>query len=122
MKELLLEMRILKNKYLALKSNPKKTKAAKEKRLDAMRLLRREFLVLTEKLDFTGFDIRALNLLAPSSGPWCLVDAENFKDEGNYFSFNFKDDTTRYVGEYSLLDDKCGIDNLKQLEKQAGLV
>lgn len=110
--ELFKKLELLKKDYIKLKYNTKKTKTANDKRFDKMRLLRRKFNELQRLIDWSRIDVSKLNLMSPGAGPWCLLKTENYINHGFYFSFNFIGDNTRYVGEYSLLDDKCGIDNL----------
>lgn len=121
---LIANMADLKQQYEKLQEQARnlKTASAREKRFDSMRTVRRAFSELQSQLDWSQFDIRDLNLMAPASGPWALRDAENFECMGWWFSFNFKGDSTKYVGEFSLLDNKCGIDNLKQLTKQLTVI
>lgn len=119
MKELLLQLTTLKNDYKALQAKLRtlKTKAAQNKAYDAMRSVRREFNQLSYTIDWTKVDMSKMNLMAPSSGPWCLIEATDFRHEGSFISFKFPDNV-RYVGEYSLIDDKCGFDNLAIISKQ----
>ena len=101
-----------------------KTKAAREKRWDAMRKIKVEFSMAMDDLDFSNVDFKALNVMAIVGGPYCTIDAENFEvmeHFGNAFgvSFNIKGNPSRYAGIVYLLDDKCGIDNLEILNKKA---
>lgn len=119
MKDLLNQLTNLKNDYNALRTKAcnLKTKKAQQKVYDSMRLVRREFNLLSYTIDWSRVDMSKMNLMAPSSGPWCLLEATDFKHEGTFISFMFPDGD-RYVGEYSLLDDKCGFDNLAIISKQ----
>lgn len=119
MKDLLLKLTTLKNDYKALQSKvcTLKTKKAQEKVYDSMRVVKREFNLLSYEIDWSQVDMGKMNLMAPSSGPWCLLEATDFKHEGTYISFMFPDNT-RYVGEYSLMDNSCGFDNLAIISKQ----
>ena len=118
-KELLNKMLVLKEKYKKLSSKHYKTEAAKRKNLDAMFEVRKQFKLLQEEIDWSMIDVSKMNLMVPCGGPICLIDCYDFKLEGSwYFSFSIKGDRDRYVGEFSLLEDKCGIDNLAIIIKQ----
>jgi hypothetical protein len=119
MKDLIAQLTELKASYKAQmnKGRALKTKAAQSKAFDKSRDIRREFCLLSKELDLNQFDMSLMNLMCPCAGPWFLGEATDFRNEGNYISFALPDGK-RYVGEYSLIDDKCGFDNLAILAKQ----
>lgn len=112
----LLELKTSYNNQL-VKARKLKTKAAQKKAFDVARLIRRDFSILSHDLDLNQFDMSKMNLMCPCAGPWCLTDASDFKHEGLYVSFKMPDGI-RYVGEYSLIDNQCGLDNLAILANQ----
>jgi hypothetical protein len=118
--KLLSQLNTLKNEYVTFKYNPKKTRKANERRFDRMRAIRYEVLELQDVLfEQYGDHIpyNQLNLMVPCAGPWALQDTHDFQYHGNYLSFRFNDETPRYVGEFNILDDMCGIDNLDVIIK-----
>lgn len=100
-----------------------KTKTAKEKRREKIIQLRREFNKLAyDQLypHLNSFNLFKLNLMAPGGGPWANFEfktAIHEHDQNRYITLVCWDGT-KYVGEFSLLDDKCGIDNLAKLSDQ----
>lgn len=115
---LLEDLKKIKDEYLELKYRHYKTKKANQNRFDKLHDLRLRFLNLSYEINWSNIDVSKLNLMAPHAGPWHLLHAHDFKNEGFYFSFKFKGSDDRYVGEYSLLENKCGIDNLKIIINQ----
>ena len=113
-----IEIRNIKAKYLEQlkKAQNTKNKKTAEKYRDKAQYFRRMIAEELIQWDFSGLDFKQLNVMAPGAGPYCLVDAYDFKVEknlGSMLHISFCYESTRYAGYVHWVDDKCGIDNMK---------
>lgn len=115
------KMMEIKDKFNALKCP--KTKAAKEKYWDKQVSLRREMLALVkanqdEVSQLVVKHHASLNVMAPVGGPIHTAGAsvELYSANGLYFTLSLDG---KYVGLVHLMENSCGMDNVKLLAKVA---
>ena len=112
----------LKNQYQALtkKAASLKTKAARQKCWDKKRSVKLEFNDLSKTATYTTDQLKKLNIMAMVGGPMHVTPAIKIEVEVNYGStlqvaITYPNQESRYAGTIDLLNDYCGIDNLKIL-------
>ena len=105
-------------KYAQKRACNAKTKKTSEKYRDIALNIRRQLSSELTEWDFTGLEFRQFNVMPPAGGPYCLVDATEFKLEknlGSCIQISFESYGFRWAGYIHWIDDKCGFDNMERI-------
>ncbi len=103
-------------KQLQQKAVSAKTKKTSQKYRDMAIDLRRKMAMELSEWDFCNMDFSQFNIMSVIGGPYHLAGANNFRLEknlGSVLQVSFDADGDRWAGYIYLIEDKCGIDNLK---------